>query len=75
MAEREPVTKTVEFHPPTSEDIHRYAGEVCRELGLKVDANLDSPEFRRELAGFIQIVASICSKYMTKDDNPLDNDN
>jgi hypothetical protein len=74
VAKRESLTKKVVYLPPASEDIHLYTNTVCRELGQKVDANLDDPEFRREFAGFIKIVASIYSKHLTKSGNQLDND-
>jgi hypothetical protein len=80
VAKRSPVTTTkpqrpVEYYPPAPEEIDQYALTVCRELGEKIDSNYNSPDIRRELAGFLKVVASICSKQLNKSsDGVLDKD-
>ena len=81
MAKRSPVTtikshRPVEYHPPAPEEIDQYALTVCRELGEKIDSNYNSPDVRRELAGFLKVIASICAKQLNKvDSGTLDKDN
>ena len=78
MAKRKSVTHTmkrkVEYFPPASEDISRYAYTVCEELGEKVDPTFNTPEMRHELADFIKVVASIWSKHLNKQNQTLDKD-
>jgi hypothetical protein len=65
----------VEYHPPAPEEIDQYAKTVCRELGAKIDGNYNSPDVRRELAGFLKVVASICTKHLNNSSNgALDKD-
>jgi hypothetical protein len=67
--------RPVEYHPPASEEIDQYALTVCRELGEKIDGNYNSPDVRRELAGFLKVVASICTKQLNKSsEGALDKD-
>jgi hypothetical protein len=35
-------------------------------LAETIDSEFDTPEVRNELAGFIKVVASICSKQLNK---------
>lgn len=67
--------RPVEYHPPAPEEIDQYALTVCRELGDKIDSSYNSPDTRRELAGFLKVVASICAKHLNKSDQrALDKD-
>jgi len=79
VAKRKPVTFTtsrpIEYYPPAPEEIDQYALTVCRELGDKIDSNYNLPDVRRELAGFLKVVAGICAKQLNKgDDSQLDKD-
>ncbi len=58
--------RSIEYHPPASEEIDQYTLIVCRELGAKIDGSYDSPDVRRELAGFLKVIASICTKQLNK---------
>jgi hypothetical protein len=78
MARRKRVpqpTKQVIYSPPVPETIEQYARLVCQELAEKIDSIYDSPEMRRELAGFLKIIASICTKQLNKrEQKSLDKD-
>ncbi len=75
MAKRKPIKRQIEYRPLPPDEIDQYALSVCRELGNKIDSNYDSPDMRRELAGFLKVVASICTKQLNRsDDTVLDKD-
>jgi hypothetical protein len=67
--------RPIEYYPPAPEEIDQYTLTVCHELGEKLDGGYNSPDVRRELAGFLKVVASICTKQLNKDgDEALDKD-
>lgn len=79
MAKRSAVNnvnqRPVEYYPPGPQEIDQYALSVCRELGEKLDSSYNSPDVRRELAGFLKIVAAICTKQLNQNgDKALDRD-
>ncbi len=66
-------SRPVEYLPPPPEQIEQYARLVCHELADKIDSAYDTPEMRRELTGFLKVVATICVKHLNKNEqNPLD---
>ncbi len=68
----------IEYFPPATEEIDRYAFAVCHELGEKIDSTFNDPDMRRELAVFLKVVATIYAKHLNKGigmTTPLDNEN
>jgi hypothetical protein len=63
-----PMKKRIIYEGPPSQVVDQYAREVCQQLGQKFDAGYNTPEMSRELAGFLKIVASICTKAMNRDE-------
>jgi hypothetical protein len=66
VAKQRTLRKNVTYHPPATSDIQQYTRTVCKELAETIDSEFDTPEVRNELAGFIKVVASICSKQLNK---------
>jgi hypothetical protein len=72
VAKQRTIKRNVTYHPPTASDIHQYTRAVCKELAGRISAEFDTPEVHNELAGFIKVVASICSKQLNKGIEILD---
>ena len=60
------VLRVIEYHPPTSEEIDQYTLTVCRALDAQLGVGYDVPDTRRELAGFLKVIASIYAKQLNK---------
>ena len=58
--------KNVTYYPPSAADIQAYTRTVCQKLAGEIDTQFDTPEVNQELAGFMKVVASICSKGLNK---------
>ena len=77
MAKRSNVTakrKPVTYYPPTAADLQTYSRSVCEKLGNAICAEFDTPEVKQDLAGFMKVVASICSKRLNREVEILDID-
>jgi hypothetical protein len=55
------MARTVEYHPPESEKLDRFARQVCREMGLDQKRGVVY-----ELAGFMQVLARACAKDLNR---------
>ena len=66
------IAKNIVYYPPPAADIQAYARIVCQKLAGEIDAEFDTPEVNHELAGFMKVVASICSKRLNKTTENVD---
>jgi hypothetical protein len=75
MAIRSDVTrerKPVIYYPPTAPEIQTFSRSVCQKLAGEISSEFDTPEVKHELAGFVNVVASIWSKELSKKPEILD---
>jgi hypothetical protein len=72
MVKRRDKNTRVTYYPPAADDIRRYTHTLCEKLGKTLGAEFDTPEVRNELAGFIKVVAKICSKQLNQSTDELD---
>lgn len=56
----------IEYCPPSAKTIDKYVSTVCQKLAEKLDGAYNSPEMRRELAGFLNVVAAIYAKHLNE---------
>ena len=64
--------RPVEYHPPESEKLDRFARQVCHEMGLDQQRGIVY-----DLAGFMQVLARACAKDLNRkneDGEALDNE-
>ena len=66
MAAKKISKKRVAYCPPPPEVIRLYAREVCQQLEQKIDASYNTPGMSRELASFLEVVATICAKALNR---------
>jgi len=75
MAKRNTVIskrKHVIYRPPEVAEIQTFSRSVCQKLGGVINAEFDTPEIKHDLAGFVNVVASIWSKELSKKPEILD---
>ncbi|GAB4574727.1 MAG: hypothetical protein Kow0077_22730 [Anaerolineae bacterium] len=65
-AEGKKLNRSVEYVPPNTDLIRQYAHKVCRRLSEQEDQDFTGTEFTRGLTNFMQVVAQIQARHLSR---------